>query len=253
MSPPAVNCPPAPVRTTKRTRVVAVELGEEARQLVAREHRDPVELPGHVQRDRRHAAVAVVLDPESVVLAHTLSFGSSRRTLRRIFPDALFGSDATSRYSRGRLNRASGEARQCASSSSAVASPTTTATTRCTEAVVAARRSPPPRARPGGSRGRPRPRPGGCSRRRRRSCRRAGRRPRGRRRRRDDRCRRCGTSRRESPSRRRRAGSSSRRTPRRPRGGRRSRRSARACSRVLTEGRPAQPGFAAWSRPIEKV
>ena len=71
-------------------------------------------------------------------------------------------------------------------------------------------------------RARPRPRADGCSRRRRRSCRRGGRRPRGRRRRRDARCRPCGTSRRGSPSRRRRAGSSSRRTPRRTRGGRRS-------------------------------
>ena len=100
-------------------RLVAVELGEERRELVAREHRDPVELPGHVQRDRGHAAVGVVGDPESVVLGHTLSFDSSRRTLRRIFPDALFGSAATRRYSRGRLKRASGEARQWASSSSA--------------------------------------------------------------------------------------------------------------------------------------
>ena len=86
MSPPAVNWPPAPVSTTKRTASSAVELGEERRELVAREHRDPVELAGHVERDRRHAAVGVVLDPEAVVLAHALSFDSSRRTLRRIFP-----------------------------------------------------------------------------------------------------------------------------------------------------------------------
>ena len=52
---------------------------------------------------------------------------------RRILPEGLFGSSATKRYSRGRLKRASVvEARQRASSSSAVApsSATTIATTR---------------------------------------------------------------------------------------------------------------------------
>ena len=44
MSPPAVNEPPAPVSTTNAHRVVAVELGEDRRELVAREHRDAVEL-----------------------------------------------------------------------------------------------------------------------------------------------------------------------------------------------------------------
>ena len=37
-------------------RIVPVELGEDLRQLVAREHRDPVELPRHVERDRGDAA-----------------------------------------------------------------------------------------------------------------------------------------------------------------------------------------------------
>ena len=160
MSPPAVNWPPAPVSTTNRTDVVAVELGEERRELVAREHRDPVELPGHVQRDRRHAAVGVVLDPESVVLGHTLSFVSSRRILRRIFPDGLFGSAATRRYSRGRLKRARGEARQCASSSSGVAVADDDRDDPLARAGRRALRRPPPRARRGGSRGRPRPRAG---------------------------------------------------------------------------------------------
>ena len=108
--------------------------------------------------------------------------------------------------------------------------------------VVLRRRRPQPRARRGGPRARPRLRAGGRSRRPRRSCRRRGRRSRGRRRRRDGRCRPCGTSRRESPSRPRRGGSSSRRRPRRRRGAPRSRPSTRR-SRVLTAGRPAQPGL----------
>ena len=114
-------------------RVVPIELDEQRRELVARGHRDAVELPGHVERDRRDAALVVTLEGEPVVVAHTRSFrsfSSSRRTRRRILPEALFGSSGTNRYSRGRLKRASGEARQCASSSSAFAWPTTTATTR---------------------------------------------------------------------------------------------------------------------------
>ena len=55
----------------------------------------------------------------------------SRSSRRRIFPDGLFGSESTKRYSRGRLKRASEDARQCASSSASVAVATTTATTRC--------------------------------------------------------------------------------------------------------------------------
>ena len=74
-------------------RLVAVELHEDGRELVARGHRDAVELPGNVQRDRRDRAVA--LDPEPVVLAHTVAPVSSRNTLRRIFPEADLGSAST--------------------------------------------------------------------------------------------------------------------------------------------------------------
>ena len=89
--------------------VVAVELLEDAAQLVARVHRHAVELARDVERDRRDAALGVALDPEAVVLAHV----SSRSMRRRIFPDGLFGSSETKRYSRGRLKRASAsEARQ---------------------------------------------------------------------------------------------------------------------------------------------
>ncbi len=83
--------------------VVAVELLEDAAELVARVHRDAVELARDVERDRRDAALGVALDPEAVVLAHD----SSRSMRRRIFPDGLFGSSGTKRYSRGRLKRAS--------------------------------------------------------------------------------------------------------------------------------------------------
>ena len=90
-------------RTTKRIVVVAIELLEDAAQLVARVHGDPVELPGNVQRDRCDTSFGVALDAEAVVLAHVWS----RSMRRRIFPDGLFGSSGTKRYSRGRLNRAS--------------------------------------------------------------------------------------------------------------------------------------------------
>src|SRR5204863_10078895 len=107
---------------------VASELLEQTRQLVACRHRDPVQLLGDVERDRRHVAVA--LESQAVQLRHAVT-PSSRRTRRRIFPDGLFGSAVTKRYSRGRLKRASvSDARQCASSSCSVAVPTTTATTR---------------------------------------------------------------------------------------------------------------------------
>ena len=250
MSPPAVNWPPAPVSTTNRI-VSSRSSWRRRRELITGEHRDPVELPGDVQGDRCDALCGScsTRNPSNSV---TPSLRFVSQDLRRIFPDALFGSAGTKRYSRGRLKRASGEARQCASSSSAVTSPTTTATTRVPSRSSGPRR-PPPRARRDGARGRPRPRADGCSRRRRRSCRRAGRRPTGRRRRRDGQCRRCGTSRRGSPSRRRRAGSSSRRTPRRPRGGRRSLRLGSSLRRVLTAGRPAHPVFAPGRGPIEKV
>src|SRR5712691_8168890 len=111
--------------------VVGAELGEEVPELVARADRDPVQLPWYVERDRGNAAVCVPLEPEPVVVRHRAE-ASSRRSRRRIFPDGLFGSDSTKRYSRGRLKRASvAEARQKASSCSAVTFPptTTTATT----------------------------------------------------------------------------------------------------------------------------
>jgi hypothetical protein len=89
--------------------LVSVELLEHAAELVARVHGDAIEFAGHVERDGRDAALGVVLDPEPVVLAHSLS----RSMRRRIFPDGLFGSSGTNRYSRGRLNLANvSEARQ---------------------------------------------------------------------------------------------------------------------------------------------
>ena len=53
-------------------RIVAVEVGKQRRKLVAREHRDPVELPGHVQREVGTPRVGVSGRPETVV------FGSRR-------------------------------------------------------------------------------------------------------------------------------------------------------------------------------
>ena len=93
MSPPAVNAPPAPGEDDEADRLVAVELHEDGRELVACGHRDAVELPGNVQRDRGDRAVT--LDPEPVVLAHTVAPVSSRNTLRRIFPEADLGSEST--------------------------------------------------------------------------------------------------------------------------------------------------------------
>ena len=117
MSPPAVNASPAPREHHEANGSVAVELLEDGAQLVARVHGDPVELPGYVERDRRDAAIGVSLDPEAVVLAHD----SSRSMRRRIFPDGLFGSSETKRYSRGRLKRANvSDARQKASRPSSV-------------------------------------------------------------------------------------------------------------------------------------
>ena len=228
MSPPAVNWPPAPVSTTNRTDVVAVELGEELCELVAREHRDPVELPRHVQRDRRHAALGVVLDPESVVLAHSLSFDLvaqdpaqdlSRCALRERRHQTVLARALEARERRGEAvrvellgRRVADDDRDDPAAEAVVGSADDRHLAHAGVAredvldldrmdVLAARDD---------------------------HVVDAGRRPRGRRRRRDARCRRCGTSRRESPWRRRRAGSSSRRTPRRPRGGRRSPRRARA-------------------------
>ena len=107
MSPPAVNWPPAPVRTTNRAVSSRVELGEDRGELVARSHRDAVELPGDVERDRRDRARRARPGTRRSSLMH-LAVVSSRSILRRIFPDALFGSESTRRYSRGRLKRASG-------------------------------------------------------------------------------------------------------------------------------------------------
>ena len=228
MSPPAVNWPPGAGEHDEPHRVVAVELGEELRELVAREHRDPVELPGHVEGDRGDAALGVVVDPEAVVFGHALSFDSSRRTLRRIFPDALFGSAGTKPVLARALEAGERRGEAVRIELLGASRRRRRSRRRAGRGGRRAPRPPPPRGRRGGSRARPRPRADGCSRRRRRSCRRACRRPRGRRRRRGGRCRPCGTSRRESPWRRHRDGSSSPRTPRRPRGARRSRRSARA-------------------------
>ena len=120
-------------------RLVPVELGEDGGELVARGHRDAVELararrasPSR-RRARRRARPGTRRTRSRALLRAS---DSSRSTRRRIFPEALFGSDSTRRYSRGRLKRASGDARQWASSSSGVASPTTTATTRLPEPVV---------------------------------------------------------------------------------------------------------------------
>ena len=77
----------------ERDGVVAVELGEDRGELVARRHRDPVELARHVQRDRRDRVVA--LHPEPVVVRHPVAPVSSRSILRRIFPEADFGSAST--------------------------------------------------------------------------------------------------------------------------------------------------------------
>ena len=82
---------------------VVVELGEQRRELVAREHRDPVELAGHVEGDRGDAALVVAVEPEAVECGHAISLDSSLSTLRRIFPAALLGSADTKRYSRGQL------------------------------------------------------------------------------------------------------------------------------------------------------
>ena len=109
--------------------VVSAQRLEHVGEAAASGHRHAVELPRDVERDRRNGAVA--LDAEAVSLCQTATL-SRRSSRRRILPAALFGSSSTNRYSRGRLKRASGEAKQWASSSSASvsASTTTNATTR---------------------------------------------------------------------------------------------------------------------------
>ena len=249
MSPPAVNWPPAPVSTTKRTASSRSSSAKSAASWSRASIETRLSFPGTSRVIVATPRVCIALDPEAVVFGHTLSFVSSRRILRRIFPDALFGSAGTKRYSRGRLKRASvrGEAvrvellgRRLADDDRDDALP---------EAVV------------GGADDRHLA-DAGVAREHVLDLERMdvlaagddhvverGRRPRGRRRRRDGPCRPCGTSRRGSPSRRHPGGSSSRRTPRRPRGERRSRPLGSSFRRVLTAGRPAQPGLATWSRP----
>src|SRR4051812_17951150 len=107
--------------------VSGIQLLEDLAQLLAREHRHAVELAGNVERDPGDVAVALHAKP--LVAQTSTSCVASLSSLRRILPLADFGSSATRRYSRGRLNRASSEARQCASSSSGVAEPTTQAVT----------------------------------------------------------------------------------------------------------------------------
>ena len=139
----------------------------------------------------------------------------SRSSRRRILPDGLFGSDSTKRYSRGRLKRASGRRR---GSGRRAPPPWPSRRRRRRRAAPAgrpARRRPPPRARRDArastsstSSGWTFSPPETIMSSTRPSIQRSpssSRWP----------CRRCGTSRRGSPSRPRRGGSSSRRRPRR--------------------------------------
>src|SRR5262249_1350592 len=110
--------------------VVAAELVEYPRELLACVHRDAVELPGHVERDGRDPLGDLDAEP---VVGHVAIF-SVRSRRRRILPDGLFGSWPTKRESRGRFQRGGASlATQNASRSSAVVPgpTTTTATTRC--------------------------------------------------------------------------------------------------------------------------
>src|SRR5439155_20842568 len=121
---------PRPVEHDRAHRFVGAELVEDASELLPRRHRDAVQLPGDVERDRRHAVRD--RNTEAVVVRHVVTL-SVRSRRRRIFPEGLFGSSPTKRYSRGRFQRASSSsARQNASSSSAAVSGSTTtkATTR---------------------------------------------------------------------------------------------------------------------------
>ena len=96
-SPPAVKAwSPAPRRTIDAHGVVVAELAEDLRELVARAHADAVELVGHVERDRRDAAVVLARDAEAVVLGHVVP-SVVRSMRRRSLPDALFGSASTKR------------------------------------------------------------------------------------------------------------------------------------------------------------
>ena len=84
MSPPAVKPSPAPVSTTTRTLVVAPELLETLRELVARRHRDAVQLPG--TSSVIVATVTVALESEAVELGHAvavLSRGPAKDLPRR--------------------------------------------------------------------------------------------------------------------------------------------------------------------------
>ena len=86
MSPPAVNAPPAPVRTTKRiasSRSSSTKTAESWSRAVIETR---LSFPG--TSSVIVATRAVTLDPEPVVVAHTVAPVSSRSTLRRIFPEA---------------------------------------------------------------------------------------------------------------------------------------------------------------------
>ncbi len=178
------------------------------------------------------ATPPLVLDPEAVVLRHARSSVSSRRTpsqdlpgcaLRQRVHEAVLARALEAGERRGeavrvellRRRRRRRRPRRRAARAARPAAPIT-ATSRtpgcAREHVLDLERD-------------------GRSRRPRRSCRRPGRRSTGRRPRRGGRCRRCGTSRRGSPSRRRRAGSSSRRTPR----------PSRACTQISPLALEPQP------------
>ena len=130
MSPPAVNAPPAPASTTKPTESSASSSAKSPASCPRAAIDTRLYLPGTSSVIVATPASLVAFDPKAVVVGHTCSLclgssanapSSSLITRRRIFPDALLGSVSTNRYSRGRLKRASGEARQWRSSSSAVA------------------------------------------------------------------------------------------------------------------------------------
>ena len=133
MSPPAVNWPPAPVSTTKRTASSRSSSAKSAESWSRASIETRLNFPGtssvivatprSPSRSTRKPSNSVTPAPSCRIRRAGPCAGSS--------PMRSSGATGTRRYSRGRLNRASGEARQCASSSSAVTSPTTTATTRC--------------------------------------------------------------------------------------------------------------------------
>ncbi len=133
MSPPAVNCPPAPVSTTKRT-VSSRSSSAKSAESWSRASIDTrlnfpgtssviVATPRSPSRSTRKPSNSVTPAPSCRFRRAGPCAGSS--------PMRSSGARRQKRYSLGRLNRASGDARQWASSASAVTSPTTIATTRC--------------------------------------------------------------------------------------------------------------------------